>query len=277
MNVPVRRVRSQLFRRTLLAALIGATVMLPACGSPEAVRATPTSTSTTALPASTTTILPIVAAPISAASYENVNAYLQSRTLRLDQMPSGWSVYNNSLSVLDNVQQERSAGCGSDSMLSVPPVIAPVGIVFDEDGAKLYTVSGGHAPELTEIFATYDNPALTFGTIKGNLDDCTSLTEQPNPIDSGVYTTVHGTMKRMSAPKYGQENVAYMATVGEDGTPAPQGIIMARKGNVIVQLDLSGIQSVNKALLEHLMTRAMANLPADAPGPTTSLSGSTTP
>ena len=189
-------------------------------------------------------------------------------------MPSSWSIYN---SVLDNVQQERSAGCGSDSMLSVPPIVTPVGVVYDEGGAKLYSVSGGHAPELSEVFATYDNPALTFGTIKGNLDDCTSLTEQPNPIDSGVYTTVHGTMKRMSAPKYGEESVAYMATVGEDGTPAPQGIIMARKGNVIVQLDLSGIQSVNKALLEHLMTRAMANLPAHAPGPTTNVSGSTTP
>jgi hypothetical protein len=251
--------------------------MLTACGSHAAVRAIPTSTSTTAPPASTTTILPIVAAPISAASYENDQAYLRSLVLRLDQMPSGWSVYNNSLSVLDNAEQGRSAGCGSDSMGQVPPVIYPVGIVYDEDGAKLYTVSGGHAPELTEVIATYDNPALTFGTFKDNLDDCTSLTEQPNPIDSGVYTTVHGTMKRMSAPKYGDESVAYVATVGEDGTPAPQGIIMARKGNMIVQLDLGGIHSVDKALLEHLMTRAMANLPAQAPGPSSNRSGSTTP
>jgi hypothetical protein len=52
---------------------------------------------------------------------------------------------------------------------------------------------------------------------------------------------------------------------------------MARKGNTILQLDLSGIQSVDKALLEHLMTRAMANLPAHAPRPTSDVSGSTAP
>jgi hypothetical protein len=168
---------------------------------------------------------------MSPASYENVNDYLQSLVLRPDQMPSGWSAYNYMIdNVLDNVQQERSAGCGSGSMLSVPPVVNPVGVVYDEDDAKLYTVSGGHAPELSEIFATYDNPALTFGTIKGNLDDCISLAEQQNPIDGGVATTIDGIMKRMSAPKYGAESVAYMATVGEDGTPARKGSSWPARG-----------------------------------------------
>jgi hypothetical protein len=251
-------------RRTGLPALLGAALGLTACGLPTATSIThrggpssttvaPTSTATTSSPiTSTSTTLGGVPA------YEAAKAYAQSLALRLDQMPSGWSVNN---SVLNDVNQERSAGCESDSMNEVPATIYAVGVVYDDGSGEFYRVSDGHAPELTEVIAAYDNPALTFGTFKGNLDGCTSFTKLTNPIASGIVTAVHGTMKRISAPKFGAESAAYMASVGEDGTPAPQGIIMARKGNFIVQLGLSGIQSVDKALLEHLMTLAMSNLP----------------
>jgi hypothetical protein len=253
-------------RRTAFAALIGAAVVLTACGSSTADRVIPgrplPPTSTWAYPPTPTSTVPASEPELKAASekaleasspeaYDAAEGHTQSLALSLEQMPSNWYV--------NNAPNQHSASCYSDPMLEVPP-LTYAGVVFDGDGGEYFPESGGHAPELVEVIGDYDYPALTFATFKGNLDDCPSFTQYTQAAtETGV--PVDGTMGQISAPKYGAESVAYTASIAEDGTPAVQGIIMARKGNYIVKLALSGIHSFDRGLLEHLMTQAMADVP----------------
>jgi hypothetical protein len=255
---------AQTLRQATLPALVGAALMLTACGSSTATTTTRTTSAYSSAPPTSapTNLLELNAASqgvLEATSGETLEAdqaRTQSLLIKLDQMPSNWS---RNYSILNAYKQQHSATCYADPLLQ-DAQLSYAGIVFDEDGGEVYPESGGHAPEMVEVIGTYTWPALAFGLFKSNLDNCTTFTQYTQaPFGTGV--PVKGTMRRMSVPKYGAESVGYTASIAEDGTPAPQGIIIARKGSYVVKVDLSGIQSVDKALLEHLMSLAMTNLP----------------
>lgn len=180
------------------------------------------------------------ASPVSTTS-TTAPPNVQSILLAISDLPTGWSV--------DNTPQSGvSTSCYSNPLTKAHSVAY----------AHVDFAQGGNLPELTQELGRYSSGPTAFTTISAILNKCKTFTESSNG------QVVSGTMGEMSSPSYGNQSVAYDATLTPKGVGISlnQGFVMIRKGNYITLVALGDIGSVATATLQGFVNQAVAKIPS---------------
>ena len=105
---------------------------------------------------------------------------------------------------------------------------------------------------LEEELATYSSADQGFAQIKSSLDACHNFNLQSTSGQS-----VPANMGAMSYPITGDESVAYTVTATVSGIGLVEDIVIAKKGDVIVAIDLGDVGSVDTSQLQQFVSSAM--------------------
>lgn len=137
---------------------------------------------------------------------------LSSELLRVNQMPTGWSVDNSS----------SGSGVGCLAAILEPKDIkqtSHVGVDFDDND---------NTPLVAEKLATFTNAKTAYKKIVATLNGCKRVS------GTSGRTKATGTVGQMSFPYYGNASAAFSVSLVTLGTTFGEDLLIVRKGNVIM-------------------------------------------
>jgi hypothetical protein len=208
-------------RRVGMAAAVVLALMLAACSST-------TSPSTSSTAASTTT----------QASTTTTPPKLSTLLLRIDQMPTGWSVYKSALGGL--------FGCATY-------VLEPKGI--KQTAKANVAFKHGDVPTVDEVLATFTSAETGYKKIDAKLTACKRFSGKLGG------TEVAGAVAPMRFPHYGNTSAAFAMKFTLSGSTFHEDLLIVRKASIVMGIDETDLPSVSASQFRSLVQKALTKLP----------------
>jgi hypothetical protein len=171
--------------------------------------------------------------------------------LSISDLPTGWSAgpFHSSASSSPSPSPSPSSSELTScyyNVLNHAPRLSFARTSFTGDGTDAL---------LQNLIASYQSGSTAWNTVKANLDNCTSFSEEIGG------ETLTGTMEPMPFLTYGDQSAAYTANMGSGGYSFVQSYVIVRKGNWIALIALGDYPSVEMALLTTFVEKAVAKMP----------------
>jgi len=176
-------------------------------------------------------------APSSPSRHAN-SSKLGSMLLSIGQFPNGWSVDNSSSS------GSGSAGCLASLQHLNGHQTQMAEVSFTEGGL----------PDVDEKLQSFQSAKTAFNEITAIIAHC------PRFKGTSDGSTVVGSIGAMSFPHLGDQSAAYASSITIQGVTAGDDMVYARKGSVVMELQLVDI-SPDPSQLEQFAKKAAAKLP----------------
>ncbi|MGC1418784.1 MAG: hypothetical protein WA786_01515 [Acidimicrobiales bacterium] len=186
-----------------------------------------------------------LSAGLASVASSTIAPRLTARLLSVTQMPGSWSVDTPSGSV--------QAGCLTN-VIGLSSFLIAKG-VKQTSHASIIVEDNQSVPVVSEMLATYTNPAVAYERIVSSLARCKHVNA------SVLGQTVTGTMKEKTLAHFANASQAFTASTSILGTTFDEDVIVVRKANVVMGLIEGGLPPVNSHQFEGIVTRALARVP----------------
>jgi hypothetical protein len=169
---------------------------------------------------------------------------LSSELMTLSQLPAGWSV--------DSLSGSVSAGCLANE-LGLTTVLVARGIK-QTSNAKVFFIDDNSVPIVSEMLATYANPAAAYEKVVTQFASC----KRVKGVVFGVAVT--GSMSERNFTHYANASEAFSATTSIMGQTFREDAVIVRKGDVVIAVIEGSVPSVNLSQFRGLVVKALAKV-----------------